>query len=323
MQPEELRAIILSEFAKYTGQIKPAAYFKRTKQFIPAIDRFHNLITGIYKPAWSKYALCILIKSGTIYEDKDEFIFLDDGRWLMEYSPRKGGLGIPDNVALVNCMQDGVPIAVIVQVTTRENRQVGSTYRILGLGLVTNYNSVRDVFEIQSIDWDALENITSVIDDEEERYQIQLYARLTNEFKPFVKEEVRRYSVSAPARETSFRKILLQEYGYTCAICNLKFKLGELVEAEAAHIIPKKVSGTDDPRNGIVMCHIHHWAFDNGIFSLTNEGLIILSERIYQADIRNFSLIKMNKQPVSLPQNELIKPHPDALAWHRSFHGID
>jgi hypothetical protein len=86
---EELRAKVLSEFAKYTGQIKPAAFFKETYRFIPEIERFHNLVTGIFKPAWSKYALCISMKQGSIYEHKDAFVFLEDGRWMMDYSPKR------------------------------------------------------------------------------------------------------------------------------------------------------------------------------------------------------------------------------------------
>ena len=70
------------------------------------------------------------------------------------------------------------------------------------------------------------------------------------------------------------------------------------------------------------MCRTHHWTFDNGIFSLTDKGHIILSERIYQAEINNFSLIEMEKQPIFLPDNELIRPHPEALAWHRNYHGF-
>jgi hypothetical protein len=288
---EELRAKILSEFAKYTGQIRPAAFFKWTPRFISGIDRFHNLITGIYKPAWSKYALCISMKQGSIYEHKDEFIFLEDGRWLMTYSPRKGGLDISDNVALTNCMQDKIPVGVITQVTTKTNKQRRSTYQILGLGIVTEYNPIQDVFEIQSVDWNTLEDVTGVIPDEEERYQVQLYARLTNEFKPFVKEELVKYSVTAPKRESSFRRVLMREYDYACAVCTLKFKFENLIEAQAVHIVPKKESGTDDPRNGIVMCRTHHWAFDNGIFSLTDNGQIVLSEKIHRAEKNNFPLL--------------------------------
>ena len=219
-------------------------------------------------------------------------------------------------------MQDKIPVGVITQVTTRTNRQRGSTYQILGLGIVTDYNPIQDVFEIQSVDWNTLEDITSVIADEEERYQVQLYARLTNEFKPFVKEELVKYSVTTPKREVSFRRMLMREYDYTCAVCSLKFKFENLIEAQAVHIVPKKESGTDDPRNGIVMCRTHHWAFDNGIFSLTNNGRIILSEKIYQAETDKFPLVKMNNRAIVIPQNQLIRPHPDALFWHRNHHGF-
>lgn len=322
MLEEELRAKVLTEFAKYTGQIKPAAFLKWTHRFIPEIERFHNLVTGIYKPAWSKYALCISMKQGSIYEHKDAYVFLEDGRWLMDYSPRKGGLDLSDNFALINCMQDKVPVGVITQVTTRTDKQVGSTYQILGLGIVTNFNLAQNVFEIQSVDWDILEDITSIIKDEEERYQIQLYARLTNEFKPFVKEESVKYLLTSPKREVSFRKILMREYDYTCAICALKFKFENLVEGQAAHIVPKNENGTDDPRNGIVMCRTHHWAFDNGIFSLTDSGRVILSEKIYLAETNNFPLVEMSNQQIFMPQNELIRPHPQALAWHRTRYGF-
>lgn len=322
MLDEELRAKTLSEFAKYTGQVKPAAFFKWTYRFIPEIERFHNLVTGIYKPAWSQYVLCISMKQGSVYEHKDEIVFLEDGRWLMDYSPRKGGLLVPDNISLMNCLRDKVPVGVIVQVTTRTNRESGSTYRILGLGTITDYNPVQDVFEIQSVDWYTLENVTSIISDEEERYQIQLYAGLTNEFKPFIREEPIKYSVSAPKREVSFRRILMKEYDYTCAICALKFKFENLVEGQAAHIVPKNESGTDDPRNGIVMCRTHHWAFDNGVFSLTDSGCVILSEKIYLAETNNFPLVEMSNQQIFMPQNELIRPHPQALAWHRTRYGF-
>jgi hypothetical protein len=322
MLEKELRAQILSEFAKYTGQIKPAAFFKWTHRFIPEIERFHNLVTGIFKPAWSKYALCILMKQGSIYDQKDFYVFLEDGRWLMDYSPRKGGLDISDNVALANCIQDKVPVGVITQVTTRADKGIGSTYQILGLGIVTDYNPTRDVFGIQSVDWDILEDVTSIIEDEEERYQIQLYARLTNEFKPFVKEESAKYLVTTSKREASFRKVLMREYDYTCAVCSLKFKFENLFEAQAVHIVPKKENGTDDPRNGIAMCRTHHWAFDNGVFSLTDSGRIILSDKIHQAEKNNFPLSEMENQPIIVPKNELIRPHAEALSWHRNYHGF-
>ena len=64
---EELRARVLAELARYTSKQVPASFPYRTADFIPSIARFHNLITGIYKPTWSEYALSIVMKLSSPY----------------------------------------------------------------------------------------------------------------------------------------------------------------------------------------------------------------------------------------------------------------
>src|SRR5438132_10546018 len=125
---EELRARVLAELARYTGKQVPASFLYRTADFIPGIARFHNLITGIYKPSWSEYALSIVMKLSSPYAHKDEVVFLEDGRWLMLYSPRSGGLYHSDNRALVRCMEERSPIGVFKQLTGKTDRYYGSTY---------------------------------------------------------------------------------------------------------------------------------------------------------------------------------------------------
>lgn len=70
----------------------PASFLNQTKVFIPGVERFHYLISGIYRPAGSEYALSIVTKLGSPYDKKDEVVFTADGRWLMTYAPRSGGL---------------------------------------------------------------------------------------------------------------------------------------------------------------------------------------------------------------------------------------
>lgn len=316
--PEELRSAILTELAKHTGKRVPAAFIYRTADFISNIDRFHNLITGIYKPVWSDYALSIVMKLGSPYEHKDEVVFLEDGRWLMTYSPRAGGLHLSDNKALVKCMDERIPLGVFKQMTDKTDKQHGSTYRVLGLGLITNYDANADLFVIESCDRAALEQVTSVIADEEARYEVQLYAQLTNEFRPFVEEESLTYTVSTPRRDEAFRRIVLEAYDFTCAVCEMKLCLGNLIEATAAHIVPKRRSGTDDPRNGLALCRTHHWAFDVGIFSLSDEYEVLLSQALNKADARNCTLVDLKSKSILLPRNEVVQPHPKALAWHRT-----
>jgi hypothetical protein len=288
--PTEHRSRILSELARYTGKQVSAAFVQHTANFIPGIDHFHTLFSGIYKPAWSEYALSIVTKSDSPYDQKDEAVFLEDGRWLMTYSPRSGGLDISDNRALVKCMDDRTPLGVFKQLTDKTDRQHGSTYLVLGLGLITTYDSKADVFIVESADLPALEQVTRMVADERARYEVQLYAQLTNEFRPFAESEKLTHTVSAPKRDEAFREIVLSEYDFACAVCEMKFRLGDLVEATAAHIVPKRKSGTDDPRNGLALCRTHHWAFDAGLFSVSDNFGVVLSPVLKQAETRNFGL---------------------------------
>jgi putative restriction endonuclease len=305
----------LAEFARFTGRIMPAAFLQNTAKYIPGVDRIHPLMSGIYKPAWSEYALCIKMAPGSPYERKDEVIFLDDGRWLMTYSPRSGGLEISDNRALVRCMDDHMPLAVIQQVTDKTK---GSTYKVLGLGVISGYDPQRDVFNVESADLSTLAQVSAAIEDEKQRYEVVLYAELTNEFRPFMQEDRVSYVTSLPKRDEAFREVLLTEYDFACAICGMKFKLGDLHEAQAAHIVPKNKNGTDDPRNGLTLCRAHHWAFDAGLFTLTPEYTIVVSSLVQRADTRKFELLSLNQQRMHIPQREVIAPHHTAIEWHQA-----
>lgn len=307
---------ILIEIARYTGIQVSASFLKRTKDSISWIDRFHNLITGIYKPAWSEYALSIRIQLNSPYEDKDEVLFMEDGRWIMVYSPRSGGIDHSDNRALVKCMEHKVPLGVFKQITDKKSRS-GSTYKVLGLGIISDYDAKRDVFILESADSATLNEVFSIIPEEEQRCEVELYSQVTNEFQPFVKEEKVLYTVKKSKREEAFSKIILREYDFTCAVCGMKFRLDNLYEVNAAHIIPKREAGSDDPRNGMSLCRTHHWAFDEGLFSLNDSYKILLSPALEKAETRNFELLNMGNKEVKLPDNKIFIPHRKALSWHR------
>lgn len=317
MTQETTRNAILTELAKHTGKRVTWQFIKQTQRFVPHIERFHNLITGIYKPVWSDYALSIVIRTTSPYEAKDEVVFLEDGRWLMTYSPRAGGLHISDNRALVKCMDERIPIGVFRQLTDKTDRKQGSTYRVLGLGLVTDYDANADVFIVESIDRSALETFMNFIPEDTARYEVQLYAQIMNSFQPFVKEESLTYTTTMPKRDLVFREIVVREYEYTCAVCGMKFHWRSLIEATAAHIIPKHKNGTDDPRNGLSLCRTHHWAFDAGVFTLADNYEIMLSPAVQEADYQNFPLLEMGGKPILLPSSDALYPHLDAVRWHR------
>jgi putative restriction endonuclease len=96
-------------------------------------------------------------------------------------------------------------------------------------------------------------------------------------------------------------------------------------EVEAAHIVPHSSNGKDDIWNGIALCRIHHWAFDVGWFTLTDDWRLLVSPEIQNVP-RTFGMVNdydyirhtlsQNRQ-ILLPAKRTLYPHKNSIAWHR------
>jgi putative restriction endonuclease len=118
------------------------------------------------------------------------------------------------------------------------------------------------------------------------------------------------------ARSAAFKRRLLPLYDFRCAVCGLAHAdANGIWEAEAAHIVPRSLKGSDDARNGLALCRSHHWAFDRGLFGIKPNRQIVLRPAA-AADGRNSHLLPFSGQPVKQPSNPALNPAPDALAWH-------
>ena len=91
---------------------------------------------------------------------------------------------------------------------------------------------------------------------------------------------------------------------------------GESV-TEAAHIIPFKVSGNNDVRNGISLCQLHHWGFDRGLISFTDTYKIIVSGLMVEKGPPEWKFTTLKDKKILVPENKEHYPAQAALAWHR------
>lgn len=153
-------------------------------------------------------------------------------------------------------------------------------------------------------------------------------SKYPNIYDPFEKEKKtkvikKEYSI----RERGFRQLVIESYDCKCSLCGLKLPSPNNLywEVEAAHIVPHRLNGKDEIWNGIAFCKLHHWAFDVGWFSLTNDYKIIVSKS-YNDLPENFGKMLeidflLNKlragKPISLPTLKDLNPHIAALEWHR------
>ena len=140
------------------------------------------------------------------------------------------------------------------------------------------------------------------------------------ETKQIVKKEQDKYNYSE-IEETkrsnlfnsvSFRDFVLLGYKNRCAITNESIFHEKLINLEAAHIMPKSHSGSFLPCNGIALSRDMHWAFDKGMFSISEEHTIIVHD-----DVKNTILNKYHNQKINLPTEDFFKPEKAFLNYHR------
>jgi hypothetical protein len=307
------RTRIFRALLPYFGTVQPSAFFQRTASIVPSVERIHPLIEGIYKPAWSNYPISIssMLKS----QYNDQVFFNPDRTWWMHYSPKEGAMDIGVNAALVRCMTDSQPLLVLRQVSDKTSAE-GSRHRLLGLGFVENFDAGTNLFRVRGLEWSEITAFLG-IGLSDDLLETALRLESLEQWAPFVAENRAVYQVSRQKRDAAFRSIVLANYGHTCAVTGQRFYSPRHVEADGAHIIGKDVRGTDDPRNGIALSKSAHWAFDRGLFTISDQYEVIVNPKISAASVAQFPTLELDRRKIQLPLDSCYWPHPEALAWHK------
>jgi putative restriction endonuclease len=121
------------------------------------------------------------------------------------------------------------------------------------------------------------------------------------------------------ARSVAFRRVVVKAYNHTCAMCRIRVMTPEGRSAVvAAHIVPWSESYNDDPRNGLSLCGLHHWVFDEGLAAITEDYLIRVSKTVSGDEGGTGPLLALSGQKLYLPEAPTLWPAEDALDWHRS-----
>jgi putative restriction endonuclease len=79
-------------------------------------------------------------------------------------------------------------------------------------------------------------------------------------------------------RDIKFRFQIIPLYRFACALCENKVLLPSGVTlVEAAHIHQFAYSKNDNVSNGMALCRNHHWAFDQGLWSINQDFKIVVA----------------------------------------------
>ena len=141
---------------------------------------------------------------------------------------------------------------------------------------------------------------------------------LAEEQAPFNDGDVSRPMIATtlnrPFRDEAFRRQVRLAYDNRCAMSGLKLiNGGGRPEVQAAHIKPVASAGPDSIRNGLALSGTLHWMFDRGLVSVDDEYRILLSRAVPDDVAR---LIRPDAL-LMLPEEEVLRPHPSFLRFHR------
>ena len=110
------------------------------------------------------------------------------------------------------------------------------------------------------------------------------------------------------ARDQGFRKAVVTAYDHRCAFCGIRMRTPDGHTAvDGAHIIPWRISYNDFPQNGISLCKLCHWSFDEGLISISDKYKILTSRRL---NINNNIAGHIN----TFENRDIVKPH-DTYLW--------
>ena len=203
------------------------------------------------------------------------------------------------NTALMNCLNDGVPVGVFVK--------EAPGYRVLGLAYVEQYNSVTRMFSLHGPISTATESAGSFVPhgfeelpENEQKILMELDGQ--DERRVVTAQQVRR------EQQGRFREVLLRAYSETCAITGVN--VPEVLQA--AHINPYRGRKSQVVNNGILLRADLHLLYDAHLISVEPNSLSIsLSGRM-----ESTSYLRYNHQKLREPISADLGPNTDLLAVH-------
>ncbi len=277
--------------------------------------RLVNQAKGIYKPAYTDYTLSVRQTLNSPYADK-EVINRSDGSWVYPYFQENKDPTQRDreatNRGLMNCMEDGIPVGVLIQTKPKP----GVEYQILGLARVIDWQD--GYFFLEGFNRaGAISSKSGFRDSGMDRAKAETFIPANTDFDPSDQQDQRAKTISEVVRrrgQAKFRRALLEAYNGKCAITGC-----DAVEAlEAAHITPYLGDQTNHPQNGLLLRSDIHSLFDLGLLSVDPSALtVVLAENLQMS-----SYSEIHGQQVSVPRDSRIAPSQSALEQHFEWAGL-
>jgi hypothetical protein len=282
------------------------------------VVRLANQAKGIYKPRYTDYSLSVRQTLTSPYADQ-EVSRRGNGSWVYPYFQENSNPAErdsePTNRGLMKCMQDRIPVGVLLQVKPKP----GVEYDILGLAAVTRWNEGYFILEGYADDG-TLTSRYPEPDAAQDRATVAT-APLSGAFDPSGVVDDRERQIAEVFRrrgQARFRAALIIAYGGKCAVTGC-----DAVEAlEAAHISPYRGAQSHHQENGLLLRADVHSLFDLGLLAIDPATMtVILTPQLTSSKYGELAGLLAGR-PISVPADPSFRPSAQALAEHLKWTGI-
>jgi putative restriction endonuclease len=136
----------------------------------------------------------------------------------------------------------------------------------------------------------------------------------------------RRSAAAQGPQSARFRRRVRDAYGSACIICGLRlprFWDDGKAGVDAVHLLPESEFGVDQLSNGVCLCKLHRWAFDEGLVEIVHDAATGYAFAIPQeAETRaasescDLSFLRTHAEPIPfarLPDSPQAQPNPVCL----------
>jgi putative restriction endonuclease len=115
---------------------------------------------------------------------------------------------------------------------------------------------------------------------------------------------------------------VVSRYKFTCALTGLCCLTADgAAIVDAAHIEPFAEAQNDDIENGLALCKNAHWMFDEGLWSVRNDGRVLLApQRFTENGPEGLRLQPYAGRLLQFAAGVSMRPKSDYFTRHRLFH---
>ena len=78
-------------------------------------------------------------------------------------------------------------------------------------------------------------------------------------------------------------------------------------------------SDDDRPTNGMALCRLCHWSFDEGLMSVAKDYEVLVSKRVSMEQNYPGHMLTLSDRNIFQPKEQKFWPDQENLDWHRKM----